>query len=157
MSISGVVTSRPRRMFTDADLIDFIERKSRREAVGGGECMSPSHWVGAFAWWSMSGIIGAFIGGWAAGLLAEGAGSPNGALHGFLSWAVTHRGRGLRSYDRSRYWLALAEHIFQSPGLTEWSGPPHFAQRSCAESCAMVSPSEMRGSRLIGLNLITRH
>jgi hypothetical protein len=34
--------------------------------------MSPSHWVGAFAWWSMSGIIGAFIGGWAAGLLAEG-------------------------------------------------------------------------------------
>jgi hypothetical protein len=44
---------------------------------------------GAFAWWSISGIIAAFVGGWAAGLLAEGAGSPNGALHGFLSWAVT--------------------------------------------------------------------
>jgi hypothetical protein len=44
---------------------------------------------GAFAWWSISGIIAAFAGGWAAGLLAAGAGSPNGALHGFLSWAVT--------------------------------------------------------------------
>jgi multisubunit Na+/H+ antiporter MnhB subunit len=44
---------------------------------------------GAFAWWSISGIIAAFAGGWAAGLLAAGQGSPNGALHGFLSWAVT--------------------------------------------------------------------
>jgi cytochrome bd-type quinol oxidase subunit 2 len=41
------------------------------------------------AWWSISGIIAAFAGGWAAGLLAAGAESPNGTLHGFLSWAVT--------------------------------------------------------------------
>jgi hypothetical protein len=44
---------------------------------------------GAFTWWSISGIIAAFAGGWAAGVLAAAAGSRNGALHGFLSWAVT--------------------------------------------------------------------
>jgi hypothetical protein len=32
-------------------------------------------------------------------------------------------------------------------GLTECSGPPHSAQRSRAESCAMVSPREIRGSQ----------
>jgi hypothetical protein len=44
---------------------------------------------GAFAWWSVSGIIAAFVGGWAAGVLAGASGSSNGGLHGFLSWAVT--------------------------------------------------------------------
>jgi hypothetical protein len=44
---------------------------------------------GAFAWWSISGIIAAFVGGWAAGVLAGANGSSNGGLHGFLSWAVT--------------------------------------------------------------------
>ena len=44
---------------------------------------------GAFGWWSGSGIIAAFIGGWAAGVLASAAGSRDGSLHGFLSWAVT--------------------------------------------------------------------
>jgi hypothetical protein len=44
---------------------------------------------GAFAWWSVSGIIAAFVGGWAAGVLAGANGSSNGGLHGFLSWAVT--------------------------------------------------------------------
>ena len=33
----------------------------------------------------------------------------------------------------------------------------HSAQRSPAENRAMVSPKEMRGSQLIGLNLIMRH
>jgi hypothetical protein len=37
---------------------------------------------GAFAWWSISGIIAAFAGGWAAGVLARAAGSENGALTG---------------------------------------------------------------------------
>jgi hypothetical protein len=44
---------------------------------------------GAFAWWSISGIIAAFAGGWAAGLLSSGYGSRDGGIHGFLSWAVT--------------------------------------------------------------------
>lgn len=44
---------------------------------------------GAFGWWSISGIIAAFIGGWAAGVLASAIGSRDGSLHGFLSWAVT--------------------------------------------------------------------
>ena len=44
---------------------------------------------GAFAWWSISGIIAAFAGGWAAGILSRANGSSNGGLHGFLSWAVT--------------------------------------------------------------------
>jgi hypothetical protein len=44
---------------------------------------------GAFAWWSTSGIIAAFVGGWAAGVLAAAGDSRNGVLHGFLSWAVT--------------------------------------------------------------------
>ena len=37
-------------------------------------------------------------------------------------------------------------------GLTECSGPPHSAQRSRSDNCAMVRPIEMRGSQLIGLN-----
>src|SRR5919106_2270698 len=45
-------------------------------------------WV-AFTWWSISGIIAAFAGGWAAGVLSRAHGSSNGGLHGFLSWAVT--------------------------------------------------------------------
>jgi hypothetical protein len=45
---------------------------------------------GAFGWWSVSGIIAAFLGGWAASVLASAAtGSKDGSLHGFLSWAVT--------------------------------------------------------------------
>ena len=44
---------------------------------------------GAFAWWSVSGIIAAFGGGWAAGILSRASGSSNGGLHGLLSWAVT--------------------------------------------------------------------
>jgi hypothetical protein len=44
---------------------------------------------GAFVWWSISGIIAAFVGGWTAGVLATASGSSNGGLHGFLSWAVT--------------------------------------------------------------------
>jgi hypothetical protein len=44
---------------------------------------------GAFAWWSISGIIAAFVGGWAAGVLSGANGSGNGGLHGFLTWAVT--------------------------------------------------------------------
>ena len=39
-------------------------------------------------------------------------------------------------------------------GLTDCTGPPHYAQRSRAESRAMVSPIEMRGSQLIGRSLI---
>ena len=41
-------------------------------------------------------------------------------------------------------------------GLTEWTGPAHSAQRSRAESCAIVSPIELRGSQVIGLSLIMR-
>lgn len=44
---------------------------------------------GAFAWWSVSGIIAAFLGGWAAGAFSGANGSSNGGIHGFLSWAVT--------------------------------------------------------------------
>jgi hypothetical protein len=44
---------------------------------------------GAFAWWSISGIIAAFLGGWSAGAFSRATGSSNGGLHGFLSWAVT--------------------------------------------------------------------
>jgi hypothetical protein len=44
---------------------------------------------GAFAWWSISGIIAAFVGGWSAGAFSSATGSSNGGLHGFLSWAVT--------------------------------------------------------------------
>ncbi len=44
---------------------------------------------GAFAWWSVSGIIAAFVGGWSAGAFSRATGSSNGGLHGFLSWAVT--------------------------------------------------------------------
>jgi hypothetical protein len=44
---------------------------------------------GAFAWWSISGIIAAFVGGWSAGALSGASSSTNGALHGFLSWTVT--------------------------------------------------------------------
>jgi hypothetical protein len=44
---------------------------------------------GGFAWWSVSGIIAAFVGGWAAGIFSRAKGSSNGGLHGFLSWAVT--------------------------------------------------------------------
>lgn len=44
---------------------------------------------GAFAWWSVSGIIAAIAGGWAAGIFSRANGSSNGGLHGFLSWAVT--------------------------------------------------------------------
>jgi hypothetical protein len=36
-------------------------------------------------------------------------------------------------------------------GLTERNSPPHSAQWSRAESC------EMRGSQLIGVNLVMRH
>jgi hypothetical protein len=43
----------------------------------------------AFAWWSISGIIAAFVGGWVAGNSAEVGGSIEGGFHGFLSWAVT--------------------------------------------------------------------
>jgi len=42
-------------------------------------------------------------------------------------------------------------------GLTESNDPPHSAQRNRAESCARVRPSETRGRKLIGRNLITRH
>jgi hypothetical protein len=44
---------------------------------------------GAFAWWSVAGIVAAFVGGWAAGVLASAIGSKDGSLHGFLSWTVT--------------------------------------------------------------------
>jgi hypothetical protein len=44
---------------------------------------------GAFGWWSISGIIAAFVGGWSAGAFSSAIGSTNGGLHGFLSWAVT--------------------------------------------------------------------
>jgi hypothetical protein len=54
-------------------------REGEAEAIG---------W-GAFAWWSISGIIAAFVGGWAAGVLSGANGSSNRGLHGFLSWAVT--------------------------------------------------------------------
>jgi len=43
----------------------------------------------AFAWWSISGIIAAFIGGWAAGNFAVTSALAEGGAHGFLSWAVT--------------------------------------------------------------------
>jgi hypothetical protein len=48
----------------------------------------------AFAWWSISGIIAAFVGGWAAVRLASALSpdfsiSPDeGAVYGFLAWAV---------------------------------------------------------------------
>src|SRR5262245_11801421 len=42
-------------------------------------------------------------------------------------------------------------------GLTECTCPPHSAQRSRAESCAMVNPIEIRESQLTGLSLIMRH
>ena len=44
---------------------------------------------GAFAWWSISGIIAAFFGGWAAGGFASTSATAEGGVHGFLSWAVT--------------------------------------------------------------------
>jgi hypothetical protein len=42
-------------------------------------------------------------------------------------------------------------------GLTDWTDPPHSMQRSRAESCARVSPIEMRGSKLIGRSLVMLH
>jgi hypothetical protein len=42
------------------------------------------------------------------------------------------------------------------PRLHRSSEPPHLAQRSRADSCPMVKPSEIRGSQLIGLSRVTR-
>ena len=62
---------------------------------------------------------------------------------------------GLHSYPRHPSGLPSTSSIRH--GLTDCTGPPHSAQRSRAESCAMVSPIEIRGSQPIGLSRVTRH
>ena len=44
-----------------------------------------------------------------------------------------------------------------SNGLTKAQLPAALHTAECAESCATVRPIEMRGSQLIGLNLVMRH
>src|SRR5215471_9494584 len=44
--------------------------------------------VGAVIWFVLSWIIALFIGGWLAGRLAERPSKRDGALHGFVTWAV---------------------------------------------------------------------
>ena len=54
--------------------------------------------------------------------------------------------RGVETYQR------------QEAGSEEgWPGRHTSAPRSRVESCAIVSPMEIRGSQLIGLSLIMRH
>jgi hypothetical protein len=45
--------------------------------------------VGAGIWWTVSSLIALFIGGWAAGHLAGNPLKKDGALHGFLTWALS--------------------------------------------------------------------
>jgi hypothetical protein len=42
----------------------------------------------ALAWWSMSGVVAAAVGGLTAGLLAKQSGRANPMCHGLLAWAV---------------------------------------------------------------------
>src|SRR6516165_6884500 len=51
----------------------------------------------------------------------------------------------------------LAKHILQSPRLDGVNLPADSEQRRRSDSCAIVSPREMRGSQLIGLSLVIRH
>jgi len=44
--------------------------------------------VGAVIWFTLSCIISLFIGGWVVGRLAERPSKRDGALHGFVTWAV---------------------------------------------------------------------
>jgi hypothetical protein len=44
--------------------------------------------VGAVIWFALSCIISLFIGGWIAGRLADSPSKQDGALHGFVTWAV---------------------------------------------------------------------
>ena len=43
----------------------------------------------AAAWWAVSGIIAAGLGGWFAGRAMGGADKDDGVIHGLLSWAAT--------------------------------------------------------------------
>jgi hypothetical protein len=45
--------------------------------------------LGAGIWWTVSSLIALFIGGWAAGHLAGNPLKKDGALHGFLTWALS--------------------------------------------------------------------
>src|SRR5687768_14078665 len=45
--------------------------------------------IGAGIWWTVSSLIALFIGGWAAGHLAGNPLKKDGALHGFLTWALS--------------------------------------------------------------------
>lgn len=45
--------------------------------------------IGAGIWWTVSSLIALFIGGWAAGHLAGNPVKGDGALHGFLTWALS--------------------------------------------------------------------
>lgn len=42
----------------------------------------------AFVWWALSGILSAFVGGFAAGYWADSADTPSGWLHGLLTWCA---------------------------------------------------------------------
>jgi hypothetical protein len=56
----------------------------------------------------------------------------------------------------SRAAPSACPHIIYPPRLHGQQLTAHSAQRRRSDSCAMVRPSEMRGSQLIGLNLVTR-
>lgn len=45
--------------------------------------------AGAFAWWSIAGVISAFIGGAVAGRLAIQSGHDNAGGHGLFAWALS--------------------------------------------------------------------
>ena len=45
--------------------------------------------IGAAAWWTLSGIVAAFLGGWVAGRTGGKPKESTGGWHGLVSWAVT--------------------------------------------------------------------
>jgi hypothetical protein len=45
--------------------------------------------IGAAVWWTVSGIVAAFLGGWIAGRTAGKPKESTGGWHGLVSWAVT--------------------------------------------------------------------
>jgi len=77
-----------------------------------------------------------------------------------LEWHFVAKGEKRITFVRPESGDALFKVFDWNPfGEVQRRGPFELnsAQRSRAESCAMVRPREMRGSQLIGLSRVARH
>lgn len=59
------------------------------EPASGDSPAASTFSISAAIWWTVSGIISAFVGGWVAGRLSGAPSTSSAALHGLVTWATT--------------------------------------------------------------------